>query len=150
MMKTIMLLPLVAGMLAVTACGAPAEAEKAAEAASAETAAPAAPAAPAEGAQAAAAATPAGWRRITISGYTCGDNCYLEYTVGGNVEPEGAICNAPQCEPWFAVQAIPQTELGRTYDVRMGTGEQVDGEGRVMESEFPAIVEMRLVADAAR
>lgn len=128
------LLPLLAATIMLAGCGGQGEAEKVAV--PAEAAAPA----PAE-----AAAPAAGWQRITISAYTCGDNCYLEYTVAGNVEPAGAICNAAQCAPWFEAQAIPASELGRSYDVRFGTTNQVDGAGNLMESEFPAIIEMRPV-----
>ncbi len=132
------LLPLLAATMMLAGCGDQGATEKAA-AAPAETAAPAAPA-PAD-----AASPAAGWQRITISAYTCGDNCYLEYTVGDNVEPQGSICNAPQCAPWFEAQAIPASELGRSYEVQMGTTNQVDGAGTVMESEFPAITAMRPV-----
>jgi hypothetical protein len=135
-MKNANLLSLLAATMMLAGCGGAGEAEKAT----------AAPVESAESAAPANAGAPAGeWRRITISAYTCGDNCYLEYTVGDNVEPEGAICNAAQCTPWFEAQAIPQSELGRSYEVRMGTTDQVDGAGNVMASDYPAIIEMRPV-----
>ncbi len=142
-MKTV-LLPLLATTLLLAGCGEQAAAEKAA-AAPAESAAPAAPE-PAVPAEAASTAAPAaGWRRIRITGYTCGDNCYLEFTADDSDETEAPICTAPQCAPWFDAQAIPASELGRNYDVRMRTSEQVDGAGQVMDSEFPTIIEMRPV-----
>jgi hypothetical protein len=145
MTKT-MMLPLLAGAMVLAACGGTGEADKAANDAPAEQAAiPAAPdtAAPAEAA--APAGPAAGWSRITVTGYSCGDNCYVEYTTPTSTETLTAMCETPLCNSWFEVQAMPDSERGRQYDVRMGTANQVDGEGVVMEEGFQAIVEMRPV-----
>lgn len=109
-----------------------APAPAAGDAATKEAAAPAA-AAPAAG---------AGWETITITGYECGDNCYVEYRDARG-ETTTAMCNTALCNSWFEVQAMPESEKGKRYAVRMGTTQQFDNEYRVMEEDFPAIVEMR-------
>ena len=53
------------------------------------------------------------------------------------------MCNTALCNSWFEVQAMPESEKGKRYAVRMGTTQQFDNEYRVMEEDFPAIVEMR-------
>lgn len=110
------------------------------------TAAPAAAAPAAAPPAAAPAATPAAaWQKITIVSYQCGDNCYLEYSTGGD-QTETAMCETPLCRSWFEVQSMPDSEIGKRYEVRMGTTQQFDNEYRVMEEDFPAIVEMRPAA----
>lgn len=141
-----MLAPLLAVTMVLAACGGTAEADKAAADAPAE---PAVTPTPAEAAPPAVVAAPtgpeAGWSRITITGYSCGDNCYVEYSTPTSTEALTAMCTAPQCNSWFEVQAMPDSERGRQYDVRMGSAAQVDGEGTVMDEAFQAIVEMRPV-----
>ena len=56
------------------------------------------------------------------------------------------MCETPLCNSWYEVQAMPDSEKGKSYEVQMGTTDQVDGEGAVMESDFPAIVAMRPVS----
>lgn len=105
--------------------------------------APAADVAPKQAAAApAASAAGAGWETITITGYECGDNCYVEYRDARG-ETTTAMCNTALCNSWFEVQAMPESEKGKRYAVRMGTTQQFDNEYRVMEEDFPAIVEMR-------
>jgi hypothetical protein len=143
-MKT-MMLPILATTMLLAGCGGQGEADKAA-AAPAEQAAAVAPAPVPAPAEAAAPAGPeAGWSRITVTGYTCGDNCYLEYSTATSTEMLTAMCEAPTCRPWFEVQAMPDSERGRQYDVRMGSAPQVDGAGNVMDEAFQAIIEMRPV-----
>lgn len=117
-----------------------------AEAAPAAAVAPTAPAEPAPAATDEASAAPqaasAAWQRITIVSYQCGDNCYLEYSTGGP-NTETAMCNTRLCDSWFEVQQMPDSEIGKRYEVRFGTTQQFDNEYRVMEEDFPAIIEMR-------
>ena len=121
------------------------DADAAAAPAAAVAPAPAAPApapAAADEAPAAPQAASAAWQRITIVSYQCGDNCYLEYSTGGP-NTETAMCNTRLCDSWFEVQQMPDSEIGKRYEVRLGTTQQFDNEYRVMEEDFPAIIEMR-------
>ena len=138
--------------LALCACNGSAPGEASATAETAAAAAPTAPVAPpAPAAEAAAeaaapakadAAAPAVWQRITITGFECGDNCYMTYRLA-NGQEDSAICTTPRCRDWFANQHMPDSEVGKSYDVQMGTTQQFDNEYRVMEEDFPAIVAMR-------
>lgn len=147
--------------LALSACNGSASGEASATAETAAAAAPTAPSAPtapvappAPAAEAAAAApakadaaapaapAPAVWQRITITGFECGDNCYMTYRLA-NGQEDSAICTTPRCRDWFANQHMPDSEVGKSYDVQMGTTQQFDNEYRVMEEDFPAIVAMR-------
>ena len=154
MRRLFMMFVVAAFAVPLTACqvsdsgeaSATADTEAAAAPVAAKSAEPAAPAAPApEAATKAATAAPAAgarWETITITDYVCGDNCYVEYR-GADGETTTAMCNTALCNSWFEVQAMPESEKGKRYAVRMGTTQQFDNEYRVMEEDFPAIVEMR-------
>ena len=112
-------------------------------------------AAPAEGADAAEAAdqakapakpAPAGekWQQITITGFECGDNCYLIYSRSNSTDEESALCEASACDPWFEVQEMPQAMVGKRAQAVFSVGEQVDGAGTVMSDDFPAITKLKL------
>lgn len=87
---------------------------------------------------------------IRIVGFECGDNCYLSYRVimaNGRVaagEPKAALCNVGPCAAWFENQAMPTRYVGRRARIVLGKGQQVDGEGNVMSTDFPAIKQLVL------
>jgi hypothetical protein len=83
------------------------------------------------------------WQRVVVTGVTCGDNCYLEFQAAGREDTQTALCTAPTCTGWFEAQALPDAERGAAYDVQMGTGQQVDAAGTVMEADFLTITAMR-------
>lgn len=121
--------------LILAACG-PADQPAAPEAATPATEA-AAPAATASG-------DPAGaWTKVRITGLTCGDNCYVQIQPVEAGEATDAMCSADLCAPWFEAQALPAGVADKTWEVQMGTAEQVDNEGTVMDDKFPAILAIR-------
>jgi hypothetical protein len=103
---------------------------------------------------ASAAAPKARMIPIRIVGFECGDNCYLNYrviTANGRVaagEPKSALCSVGPCAAWFEQQAMPSKYVGRRARIVLGKGQQVDGDGNVMSTDFPAI--KQLVLDPVR
>lgn len=81
---------------------------------------------------------------VTITGLECGDNCYLRYTRPGSESEEAALCHASACMPWTEWQELPPEFIGRSAQVLIGTGEQMNGDGEVMRSDFPAVLDLRL------
>lgn len=67
----------------------------------------------------------------TISGYECGDNCYLEIIDSEDGEMIG-LCTAPLCEKWNEEAAMPEKYIGKKIRVVVGQSEQYDAEGNVM------------------
>ena len=67
----------------------------------------------------------------TISGYECGDNCYLEIIDSEDGEMIG-LCTAALCEQWNEEAAMPETYIGKKVRIVVGESEQFDAEGNVM------------------
>lgn len=83
-----------------------------------------------------------------ISGYECGDNCYLTVTDAAGEEHIG-LCTATLCENWNAETAMPDSFKGTQVRVTVGTGTQVDGSGNNM-GEMESFDEIELLgADSA-
>ena len=83
----------------------------------------------------------ADFKPIRLSGLTCGDNCYVDFTE----QREGAadlqyLCLAPECDTWVRDGALPDALTGVIVGARYGTGQQVDSNGTVMTTDFPAIL----------
>jgi hypothetical protein len=75
-----------------------------------------------------------------ITGYECGDNCYLTIlTTDG--EEIMALCVADACQPWNEVAALPPELLGAEVEVVLGTGTQTDASGNNM-GDFPAFLDV--------
>lgn len=78
---------------------------------------------------------------IVITGFECGDNCYLDYRL--RAEPDGesqsALCSVGECGLWFEEQQMPPDFEGRMANVMIGKGKQYDGSGTVMSDDFPEI-----------
>ena len=106
------------------------------------------PSAPEAAAPAPATASPAGdpagaWTKVRITGLTCGDNCYVQIQPVAGGEGDDVMCSAELCAPWFEAQALAAGVADKTWEVQMGTAEQVDNEGTVMDDAFPAILAIR-------
>ena len=85
-------------------------------------------------------------QRITITGFECGDNCYLDYRplASPDAETLGALCSVDLCADWFGDQAMPPEFIGRTATINVKLGKQYDNEGTVMSDDFPEIVSLVL------
>lgn len=119
--------------LILVACG-PADQTPAPEAAAPAAAAPAS----------ISAGDPAGaWRKIKITGLTCGDNCYLQIQPIEGGDADEVMCSADLCAPWFEARVLAAEVTGKTWEVQMGKVEQLDNEGNVMDDSFPAIIAVR-------
>lgn len=100
------------------------------------------------GAAASTAASVEASRLITLTGFSCGDNCYLEFTDGD--EAKTALCRASQCSEWADAQTLPGALKGKRAFARFGTGNQVDAAGTVMSRKYQTIEELRIAGhDAA-
>lgn len=66
--------------------------------------------------------------RGKITGYECGDNCYLTITDEFGMEHTG-LCVADACRPWNKVAEMPRRHLGKTVVVQITMGTQLDGSG---------------------
>ena len=78
----------------------------------------------------------------TLTGFSCGDSCYLEFLDGG--EAKTALCRASQCSEWADRQALPPTLKGKRAKARFGTGNQVDAAGNIMARDYPTIEELTI------
>ncbi len=76
----------------------------------------------------------------TITGFECGDNCYLTIKPKAGEDLTG-LCLAEACTPWVEEAAMPATFIGRQVEVTVGVGDQTDSEGNVM-GQFPAFTEI--------
>ena len=83
-----------------------------------------------------------GSRTITLTGFNCGDSCYLEFTDGG--ESKTALCRASQCSEWADRQALPPTLKSKRATARFGTDNQVDAAGNIMARDYPTIEELTI------
>lgn len=67
----------------------------------------------------------------TISGYLCGDNCYLTITDKRGKEHTG-LCSAPVCRKWNAVAMMPDSYKGKRVRVTIGKGTLLTYDGHVV------------------
>ncbi|WP_295441306.1 hypothetical protein [uncultured Thiodictyon sp.] len=65
-----------------------------------------------------------------ISGFECGDNCYLTVRTANGQERAG-LCSAPQCQKWNEKTSMPAKFKGRQVRITVNTGKQYDNEGNV-------------------
>jgi|CXWL01.1.fsa_nt_gi hypothetical protein len=66
----------------------------------------------------------------TISGFECGDNCYLTITDDKGKVHSG-LCAARACDAWNDETVMPEGYKGKRVKVTVGRGTQYDGSGRV-------------------
>lgn len=88
---------------------------------------------------------------VTLNGFSCGDNCYLELTraVEG-AAPETILCTAPECADWQTDGALPAELRDTRALVKFGTADQVDGSGTAVNQGVGAAVGLRLPAGFGR
>jgi hypothetical protein len=69
----------------------------------------------------------------TISGYYCGDNCYLTITDNKGKEHTG-LCTAPVCTKWNENAMMPDSYKGKRVKVTVGKGRRLTGAGDVVDT----------------
>ena len=79
---------------------------------------------------------------VTLTGFSCGDSCYLEFTDGGGART--ALCRAPVCSDWADAGRLPRTLQGKRATARFGTSNQVDAAGNIMSRDFPTVEELHI------
>lgn len=93
-----------------------------------------------------ATATPEQRQRVILTGFDCGDNCYLHYRALS--QPDGdlqtALCSVGACETWYADQNMEPEYRERIATITLGIGKQYDGGGNVMSDDFPAITSLKI------
>jgi len=65
----------------------------------------------------------------TISGYRCGDNCYLTIVDKNGKEHTGLCVASPLCDKWNEEVMMPNSFKGKKVRVSIGKGIQLDGDG---------------------
>jgi hypothetical protein len=84
------------------------------------------------------------WKKITLKGYDCGDNCYVEFSAQDKgSEAMTALCSAKICGDWERAGVLPAAYKGKTVEVKYNTAPRTDGSGKVVDS-FANITEMRV------
>ncbi|WP_229953756.1 hypothetical protein [Parasphingorhabdus litoris] len=85
-------------------------------------------------------------QRVLLTGFECGDNCYVHYRPLG--QPDGelktALCTVGDCISWMAEQSYASKFDWRSATITLGTGKQYDGGGAVMSDDFPAITSLEV------
>ena len=85
------------------------------------------------------------YKPVTLNGFECGDNCYLELTEGiEGAAPRTVLCTARQCADWQAAGRLPADLRNAGARVKFGGANQVDGSGTVMARNVEAVVDLKL------
>lgn len=79
----------------------------------------------------------------TISGYDCGDNCYLTITDKKGKDHTG-LCSAPLCSKWNEQGAMPDRYKGKRVKVTVSRGTRFDGEGHAVDT-FESFTRIQLL-----
>jgi hypothetical protein len=83
------------------------------------------------------------WKKISLEGYSCGDNCYVEYSPhiegGGDMT---ALCSAKICGDWERAGKLPAEFRGKTAEVKYGTAPRIDGSGNKVDT-YRNIIDIR-------
>jgi len=80
----------------------------------------------------------------TITGYECGDNCYLTVRTEFGEDLNG-LCIADACQPWNEVVALPPELMGAQIDALFGSANQFDAAGNDM-GPYPAFLDITIMA----
>ncbi len=85
-------------------------------------------------------------QRVILTGFECGDNCYVHYRPAEQPEGErkSALCAVGACIAWMAEQSSASEFKLRAATITLGAGKQYDGSGAVMSDDFPAITSLIL------
>ncbi|HVX79825.1 MAG: hypothetical protein ACTHOR_10595 [Devosia sp.] len=90
------------------------------------------------------AAPAAGTKTGRITGFECGDNCYLTIQPSKGA-PVTALCAAKACAAWNAATTIPKRLIGKRVRVSIGNGRQYDASGNDM-GPFPSFETLEFVS----
>ncbi len=81
---------------------------------------------------------------IILEGYTCGDNCYIEYYKSTSTTYKmTALCRADVCGKWEPSGALPSQLKNKKVLAKFSTARQYDGSGTVMDEHYPAITDIK-------
>lgn len=91
-------------------------------------------------------ATPEQRQRVILTGFDCGDNCYLHYRPLSQPDSDlqTALCSVGACEAWYVDQTMGPEYRERIATITLGIGKQYDGGGNVMSDDFPAIISLKI------
>ncbi len=96
-----------------------------------------------------ATAEPEQRQQVMLTGFECGDNCYVHYRPAG--QPDGALktalCTVGACISWMAEASFASKFEWRPAIITLGIGKQYDGGGAVMSDDFPAITSLTLAPE---
>lgn len=121
-----------AALLALAACSAPSNAPSSQDAETAAT----------------APVSHDGYETVTLTGFECGDNCYVEIIETDGDAPELVLCTADICwGDWQAEGVLPAELANTTARAKFGTADQVDNSGNVMEADMRAVIDLRLIEE---
>lgn len=85
------------------------------------------------------------YKPVNLSGFECGDNCYLELTEGvEGAAPRKVLCTARLCADWRDAGRLPARLRNTRATAKFGRADQVDGAGNVMARGVEAVVDLRL------
>lgn len=80
---------------------------------------------------------PSNKQSVIIKGFSCGDNCYLDYDNKGR--RSSTLCRAKPCSQWARKGELPRELVDRHATISLSMGNQFDGDGNVMASGVPVI-----------
>ena len=85
------------------------------------------------------------YKPVNLSGFECGDNCYLELTEAvEGAAPRKVLCAARLCANWQVEGRLPPRLRNTAAKAKFGRANQVDGAGNVMARGVEAVVDLRL------
>lgn len=85
----------------------------------------------------------------TISGYECGDNCYLTITDSKGKEHVGLCTARPLCTKWNAETEMPKSYIGKRVQITVGKGKQYNDAGQVM-AVMDAFIKIQFLSEPSR
>lgn len=91
------------------------------------------------------------YKPVSLNGFECGDNCYLEFTEAvEGAAPRKLLCTARLCANWQGAGRLPPALRNTGATVKFGRADQVDGAGTVMARGVDAVVDLRLATGRQR
>jgi hypothetical protein len=85
------------------------------------------------------------YKPVNLSGFECGDNCYLELTEAiEGAAPRKVLCTARLCANWQGEGRLPPPLKNTGAKAKFGKANQVDGAGNIMARNVEAVVDLRL------
>lgn len=91
------------------------------------------------------------YKPATLTGFRCGDNCYVEFVRGLEGAPvEEALCTADICDKWKLGGELPKALRGTGLTMKYGTASQRDASGTIRRRDVPAVLDIRIPGKAGR